>query len=93
MTADHRVLRVHGGRLVVDERRLELEPELDAAAAEGFELIDSFTVDDNVYLVLRRSRTHRTQARLVDRAGGSSAQNSVKDWMETTRFRPDSLAR
>jgi hypothetical protein len=51
----HRVLRVHGGRLVVAERRLELEEELDAAADEGFELAGSFTVDDNVYLVLRRS--------------------------------------
>jgi hypothetical protein len=55
MTTSHRVLRVHGGRLVVDERRLELETGLDAAAAEGFDLVDSFTVDDNVYLVLRRS--------------------------------------
>ena len=55
MTASHRVLRVHGGRLVVDERRLELETGLDAAAAEGFDLVDSFTVDDNVYLVLRRT--------------------------------------
>jgi hypothetical protein len=54
VTASHQVLRVHGGRLVVDERRLELETGLDAAAAEGFELVDSFTVDDNVYLVLRR---------------------------------------
>jgi hypothetical protein len=54
MSARHRVLRVHGGRLVVDERRLELEQGLDAAAAEGFELVDSFTVDDSVYLVLRR---------------------------------------
>jgi hypothetical protein len=55
VTVSHRVLRVHGGRLVVDERRLDLETGLDNAAAEGFELIDSFTVDDNVYLVLRRS--------------------------------------
>ncbi len=55
MTVSHRVLRVHGGRLVVDERRLELESGLDAAAAEGFELVNSFAVDDNVYLVLRRS--------------------------------------
>ena len=54
MSATHRVLRVHGGRLVVSERRLELEAELDAASAEGFDLCDSFTVDDNVYLVLRR---------------------------------------
>ncbi len=53
MTA-HRVLRVHGGRLVVPERRLELEEELDAAAGEGFDLVGSFAVDDNVYLVLRR---------------------------------------
>jgi len=51
----HRVLRVHGGRLVVDERRLELEHELDAAAAEGYRLVNSFAVDDNVYLVLQRS--------------------------------------
>ena len=54
MSASHRVLRVHGGRLVVDERRLELETGLDSAAAEGFELVNSFAVDDNVYLVLRR---------------------------------------
>jgi hypothetical protein len=54
VSASHRVLRVHGGRLVVDQRRLELETGLDAAAAEGFELVDSFTVDENVYLVLRR---------------------------------------
>jgi hypothetical protein len=39
---------------VVAERRLELEAELDAALAEGFELLNSFTVDDNVYVVLRR---------------------------------------
>ncbi len=51
----HRVLRVHGGRLVVPERRLELEEELDAVAVEGFDLVNSFTVDDNVYLVLRRT--------------------------------------
>ena len=51
----HRVLRVHGGRLVVDERRLELERELDAAAAEGYRLVNSFAVDDNVYLVLQQS--------------------------------------
>ena len=55
MTVDHRVLRVHGGRLVVSERRIDLETELDAAAAEGFQLVNSFTVDDNVYLVLRRA--------------------------------------
>ncbi len=54
MSATHRVLRVHGGRLVVAERRLELEGELDASAAEGYELVDSFPVDDNIYLVLRR---------------------------------------
>jgi hypothetical protein len=55
VTTKHRVLRVHGGRLVVDERRLELEVGLDDAAADGFELVNSFSVDDNVYLVLRRS--------------------------------------
>lgn len=52
MSVRYRVLRVHGGRLVVGERRLELEAELDAAAAEGYLLAHSFTVDDNVYLVL-----------------------------------------
>jgi hypothetical protein len=51
--AVHRVLRVHGGRLVVAERRLDLETELDSAAADGFVLVNSFAVDDNVYLVLR----------------------------------------
>jgi hypothetical protein len=53
VTVDHRVLRVHGGRLVVGERRVELETELDAAASQGFLLVGSFVVDDNVYLVLR----------------------------------------
>ncbi|MGD0882416.1 MAG: hypothetical protein ABSB09_12690 [Acidimicrobiales bacterium] len=48
----HRVLRVHGGRLVVAERRVELEGELDSLAAEGFTIVNSFAVDDNVYLVL-----------------------------------------
>ncbi len=51
----HRVLRVQGGRLVVAERRLELEAELDAASAEGYVLVNSFVVDDNVYLVLQLS--------------------------------------
>lgn len=55
MTTVHRVMRVQGGRLVVSERRAEFEAELDAAAAEGFLLVDSFTVDDNVYLVLQRT--------------------------------------
>ena len=50
----HRVLRVHGGRLVVAERRIELEAELDAASAEGYVIVNSFAVDDNVYLVLQR---------------------------------------
>ena len=48
----HKVLRVHGGRLVVAERRVELEAELDAQAALGFTVVHSFAVDDNVYLVL-----------------------------------------
>ena len=48
----HKVLRVHGGRLVVAERRVELESELDALAVEGYELVNSFAVDDNVYLVM-----------------------------------------
>jgi hypothetical protein len=53
MSVHHRVLRVHGGRLVVGERRIDLESELDTAAHEGFALVGSFVVDDNVYLVLR----------------------------------------
>ena len=52
MSAEHRVLRVHGGRLVVAERRLDLEVELNKAADDGFLLVDSFPVDDNIYLVL-----------------------------------------
>ena len=48
----HKVLRVHGGRLVVAERRVELEGELDSLAAQGWTLFNSFAVDDNVYLVL-----------------------------------------
>ena len=48
----HKVLRLHGGRLVVAERRVELEGELDALDAQGFTLINTFAVDDNVYLVL-----------------------------------------
>jgi hypothetical protein len=48
----HKVLRVHGGRLVGAERRVELEGELDALAADGYTLLNSFAVDDNVYLVL-----------------------------------------
>lgn len=54
MAISHRVLRVHGGRLVVGAPRAVLESELDTAAAEGFDLVNSFVVDDNVYLVLRR---------------------------------------
>jgi len=48
----HKVLRVHGGRLVAAERRVELEGALDELAGEGFTLVNSFVVDDNVYLVL-----------------------------------------
>ena len=48
----HKVLRVHGGRLVSAERRVELEGELDALAAQGYTLAHSFPVDDNVYLVM-----------------------------------------
>ena len=48
----HKVLRVHGGRLVVAERRVELETELDSLHAEGYALINSFAIDDNVYLVM-----------------------------------------
>ncbi len=48
----HKVLRLHGGRLVVAERRVELEGELDALAAQGYTLVNSFAVDENVYLVM-----------------------------------------
>jgi hypothetical protein len=48
----HKVLRVHGGRLVVAERRVELESELDALANQGYLLVNSFAIDDNVYLVM-----------------------------------------
>lgn len=55
MAQVHRVLRVQGGRLVVPERRRDLEKELDTAVEQGYDLIGSFTVDDNVYLVMRRT--------------------------------------
>ena len=48
----HKVLRVHGGRLVSAERRVELEGALDELASQGYTLVNSFAVDDNVYLVL-----------------------------------------
>ena len=48
----HKVLRVHGGRLVVAERRVELEGELDSLDAQGWTLANSFAVEDSVYLVL-----------------------------------------
>ena len=48
----HRVLRLHGGRLVVAERRLELEGELDTLAAQGFSIVNSVAIDDNVYLIM-----------------------------------------
>ena len=48
----HKVLRVHGGRLVAAERRVELEGALDELADQGFTLVNSFAVDDNVYLVM-----------------------------------------
>ena len=62
MSVTHKVLRVQGGRLVVAERRLELESELDAAVAEGFVIVSSFTVDDNVYLVLQRPDQNSVKA-------------------------------
>lgn len=55
MSHTHRVLRVHGGRLVNAEPRAELESALDTASAEGFHVVNSFAVDDNVYLVLSNS--------------------------------------
>jgi hypothetical protein len=40
--------------LVVAERRIELQNELDELDAAGFDLVTSFVVDDNIYLVMRR---------------------------------------
>jgi hypothetical protein len=54
----HRVLRIQGGRLVNAEPRADLESALDAASAEGFAVVSTFAVDDNVYLVLSKPR-HR----------------------------------
>lgn len=54
MPSKHRVLRIHGGRLVNPEPRQELETGLDEASAEGYEVAESFSIDDNVYLVLRK---------------------------------------
>jgi hypothetical protein len=50
----HRVLRIHGGRLVNAEPRADLESELDKASAQGFRVVSTFAVDDNVYLVLSK---------------------------------------
>lgn len=50
----HRVIRVHGGRLVNSDPRQDLEAQLDVMSSEGYEIAVSFAVDDNVYLVLRR---------------------------------------
>ena len=52
----HRVLRIQGGRLVNAEPRADLESALDAASAEGFGVVSTFAVDDNVYLVLSKPR-------------------------------------
>jgi hypothetical protein len=40
---------------VAAERRVELQSELDSLADQGFAIINSFVVDDNVYLVLATS--------------------------------------
>ena len=52
----HRVLRIQGGRLVNAEPRADLESALDDASAEGFGVVATFAVDDNVYLVLSKPR-------------------------------------
>ncbi|MGH9095974.1 MAG: hypothetical protein ACRDWB_00965 [Acidimicrobiales bacterium] len=52
----HRVLRVQGGRLVNAGPRADLESALDDASAEGFGVVTTFAVDDNVYLVLSKPR-------------------------------------
>jgi hypothetical protein len=50
----HRVLRIQGGRLVNAEPRADLVSALDVASAEGFRVVTTFSVDDNVYVVLSR---------------------------------------
>ncbi len=52
----HRILRIQGGRLVNAEPRADLESALDRASAEGFGVVTTFAVDDNVYLVLSKPR-------------------------------------
>jgi hypothetical protein len=42
--------------LVNAEPRADLESALDSASAEGFGVVSTFAVDDNVYLVLARPR-------------------------------------
>jgi hypothetical protein len=54
--SSHRVLRIQGGRLVNAEPRADLESALDDASAEGFGVVSTFAVDDNVYLVLSKPR-------------------------------------
>jgi hypothetical protein len=54
--ASHRILRIQGGRLVNAEPRADLESALDDASAEGFGVVTTFAVDDNVYLVLSKPR-------------------------------------
>ncbi|MDA8293563.1 MAG: hypothetical protein M0040_04280 [Actinomycetota bacterium] len=54
MPRSHKVVRVQGGRLVNAAPRAEVEQILDAASVEGFDVVTSFVVDENVYLVLGR---------------------------------------
>ena len=73
----NRILRVHGGRLVVAERRVELQNELDELDTAGFHLVTSFVVDDNVYLVMQRAEEHtvdRAPARRTRATGKSPEQ-------------------
>ncbi len=62
MAAEHRVVRVHGGRLVNEGPRVDLASQLDVASADGFELVDTFTIDDNLYLMLRREAVSGSRA-------------------------------
>lgn len=54
--SSHRILRIQGGRLVNAGPRADLESALDDASAEGFGVVTTFAVDDNVYLVLAKPR-------------------------------------
>ena len=88
VTPTHRVLRVHGGRLVVSRAPARVGVRTGCRRGRGLRIVNSFAVDDNVYLVLHRPTDRRGRG-----PAPGAAQDSVNAWMDTTRLRPDSLAR